>query len=113
MLMVKVYSLINVTLGYLPTLTGAYPDKQGLAISGAISYALAQIRQQQILPGINLSLRFNDSKSELLHTAKALTEMMCNDRVVAVFGPESTCNVEATITSAWNRLMISHVSTAL
>ena len=108
-----VLTLTNLTIGYLPTMTGGYPDKQGLAISGAISYALVQIRQQQILPGINLSLRFNDTKSELLHTTKALTEMMCNDRVVAVFGPETTCNVEATITSAWNRLMISHVSTAL
>ena len=95
-----VLALINVTIGYLPIMTGGFPDKQGLAISGAISYALVQIREQQILPGINLSLRFNDTNSDLLLTNKALTEMMCHDRVVAIFVPESTCNVEATITSA-------------
>lgn len=101
---------VNLTIGYLPTITGDQRDKQGLSISGAITYALEQIQERKILPeGVSLTLQFNDTKSDLLLTTKALSEMMCND-VVAVFGPENTCNVEATISSAWNRLMISHVS---
>ena len=103
-------ALTNLTIGYLPTMSGDYHDKQGLSISGAISYALHQIREKQILPGVHLTLKWNDTKSDLLTTTKALTEMVCHDNVVAVFGPESTCNVEATISSAWNRMMISHVS---
>lgn len=102
--------MVNLTIGYLPTILGEHRDKQGLSISGAITYALKQIEERHILPeGVSLVLQFNDTKSDLLLTTKALTEMMCRD-VVAVFGPENTCSVEATIASAWNRLMISHVS---
>ena len=101
---------VNLTIGYLPTILGEHRDKQGLSISGAITYALKQIQEKRILPdNVSLVLQFNDTRSDLLLTTKALTEMMCKN-VVAVFGPENTCNVEATITSAWNRLMISHVS---
>lgn len=101
---------VNLTIGYLPTILGEHRDKQGLSISGAITYALEQIEAKGILPkGVSLVLQFNDTRSDLLLTTKALTEMMCRD-VVAVFGPENTCNVEATISSAWNRMMISHVS---
>lgn len=101
---------VNLSIGYLPTILGEHRDKQGLSISGAITYALEQIKAEGILPeGVSLDLQFNDTRSDLLLTTKALTEMMCRD-VVAVFGPENTCNVEATITSAWNRMMISHVS---
>ncbi len=100
---------VNLTIGYLPTILGEHRDKQGLSISGAITYALEQIQNKSILPdGVSLVLQFNDTRSDLLLTTKALTEMMCKD-VVAVFGPENTCNVEATISSAWNRMMISHV----
>jgi hypothetical protein len=103
-------SMVNLTIGYLPTILGEHRDKQGLSISGAITYALQQIEEKKILPeGVSLVLQFNDTRSDLLLTTKALTEMMCKD-VVAVFGPENTCNVEATISSAWNRMMISHVS---
>lgn len=102
--------MVNLTIGYLPTILGEHRDKQGLSISGAITYALQQIEEKKILPdGVSLVLQFNDTRSDLLLTTKALTEMMCKD-VVAVFGPENTCNVEATISSAWNRMMISHVS---
>lgn len=101
---------VNLSIGYLPTILGEQRDKHGLSISGAITYALEQIKAEGILPkGVSLDLQFNDTRSDLLLTTKALTEMMCRD-VVAVFGPENTCNVEATITSAWNRMMISHVS---
>lgn len=101
---------VNLTIGYLPNLMGEHREKHGLSISGAITLALEQIKLRKILPdGVNLSLRFNDTKSDQLVTTKALTEMMCRD-VVAVFGPENTCNIEATISSAWNRMMISHVS---
>ncbi|XP_057366529.1 receptor-type guanylate cyclase Gyc76C-like [Daphnia carinata] len=100
--------MVNLTIGYLPTILGEHRDKQGLSISGAITYALKRIEEQKILPeGVSLVLQFNDTRSDLLLTTKSLTEMMCRD-VVAVFGPENTCNVEATIASAWNRLMISH-----
>ena len=99
----------NLTFGYLPTLSGDYRDKQGLSISGAITAAMNTIKESNLLPNISLVLQWNDTKSDLLHTTKSLTEMICND-VVVIFGPESTCNVEATITSSWNRMLISHVS---
>ena len=35
--------------------------------------------------------------------------MLCDDRA-AFFGPEFSCNVEATVAAAWNRIMISYVS---
>ena len=109
-LLVGPASGVNLNIGYLPTILGEHRDKQGLSISGAITYALEQIQNKSILPdGVSLALQFNDTRSDLLLTTKALTEMMCKD-VVAVFGPENTCNVEATISSAWNRMMISHVS---
>ena len=102
-------SIVNLTIGYLPTILGEHREKQGLAISGAITYALERIRQTKLLPdGVSFNVQFTDTKSDLLLTTKSLTEMMCKE-VVAVFGPENTCNVEATIASAWNRLMISHV----
>ncbi|KAI9555200.1 hypothetical protein GHT06_017715 [Daphnia sinensis] len=105
--------MVNLTIGYLPTIMGEHRDKQGLSISGAITYALKQIEERHILPeGVSLVLQFNDTRSDLLLTTKALTEMMCRD-VVAVFGPENTCSVEATIASAWNRLMISHVTKSI
>lgn len=105
--------MVNLTIGYLPTIVGEQRDKQGLSISGAITYALKQIEEQKVLPeGVSLVLQVNDTRSDLLFTTKALTEMMCKD-VVAVFGPENTCSVEATIASAWNRMMISHVSFSL
>ena len=101
---------VNLTIGYLPTILGEHRDKQGLSISGAITYALEHIHQSKLLPdGVSLNLQFNDTRSDLLLTTRSLTEMMCKE-VVAVFGPENTCNVEATIASAFNRLMISHVN---
>ena len=100
---------VNLTIGYLPTIHGEDWDKQGLSISGAITYAIDKIHESGVLPeGVRLALQYNDTKSDLLLSTRILTEMMCHD-VVAVFGPENTCNVEATIASAWNRTMISHV----
>lgn len=101
--------VVNLTIGYLPTIHGDDFDKQGLTISGALTYAIDRIHDSGVLPeGVRLSLQYNDTRSDLLLSTRILTEMMCHD-VVAVFGPENTCNVEATIASAWNRTMISHV----
>ena len=88
---------------------GQYHIADGLTISGALTYAIDKIHESGVLPeGVRLSLQYNDTRSDLLLSTRILTEMMCHD-VVAVFGPENTCNVEATIASAWNRTMISHV----
>lgn len=34
----------NITVGYLPSLTGELRDRQGLTISGALSIALEEVR---------------------------------------------------------------------
>ena len=99
---------LNLTIGYLPTLSGDL-EKTGIAISGAVTYALDRIKQTNMLPNVNLVLQVSDTKSDQLHSTKTVVDMMCSN-VVAVFGLKDTCNVEATITSAFNRMMISHVS---
>ena len=103
--------MVDLTIGYLPTIKAAtVPDKHGLAISGAITYAIDQVRHLKLLPdGVNLRLKFNDTRGDLLVSTKATGDMMM-DGVVAVFGPENTCNIEATIASAFNKLIISHAS---
>ncbi|XP_077302686.1 receptor-type guanylate cyclase Gyc76C-like isoform X2 [Arctopsyche grandis] len=98
----------TLTLGYLTAIKGNAKDRQGLAISGAFTMALDQINSDKdLLPQVKLEMRWNDTRGETVVATRAITDMLCDD-VVAFFGPEGPCNVEAIVTQARNLPMISY-----
>lgn len=98
------------TVGYLTAIKGDLKDRQGLAISGALTLALDEINNSdEILPNVHLALRWNDTKGETVLATRAMTEMIC-DGVTTFFGPEGPCYVEAIVSQSRNIPMISYVS---
>jgi guanylate cyclase, other len=101
-------TILNV--GYLTALKGDLKDRQGLAISGAITMALEEINNDpKILPNVELQLWYNDTRGDTLIATRAITEMICNG-VATIFGPEGSCHVEAIVTQSRNIPMIAYVS---
>lgn len=101
---------LNITVGYLTNIYGTNQDRQGMAISGAITYAIALINSNDsILEGHNLGLLYADTKGDTKTGTAALTDLW-KKGAIAFFGPEDSCVIEATIASAWNLPMISYVS---
>ncbi|KOB74032.1 Guanylyl cyclase at 76C, partial [Operophtera brumata] len=80
----------NITVGYLPAVTGELRDRQGLTISGALSIALEEY--------------------ETVTATRLVTNMSCSG-VVAFFGPEGRCHTEAIIAHSRNLPMISYFDT--
>ncbi|KAK0094944.1 hypothetical protein PV326_009568 [Microctonus aethiopoides] len=127
----------NLTIGYLTAIKGGLKDRQGLAISGAITMALDEDRKvasckglsvawqkptlswditcgvinndPNILPNVNLVMRWSDTRGETVETTRAIVDMIC-DGVAAFFGPEGSCYVEAIVAQSRNIPMISYVS---
>lgn len=98
------------TVGYLTAAKGELKDRQGLAISGALTMALDEINNSdKILPNVKLELRWNDTRGETVVATRAITEMIC-DGVAAFFGPEGPCQTEAIVSQSRNIPMISYVS---
>nr|CAD7429252.1 unnamed protein product [Timema monikensis] len=64
----------------------------------------------ELLPRVELVLKWNDTLGERVKTTQAVVEMLC-EGVSAFFGPEGTCNVEAIVAQSRNVPMISYVST--
>lgn len=62
-----------------------------------------------ILPNVKLVLRWNDTRGETVDATSAMIDMIC-DGVVAFFGPEGPCYVEAIVAQSRNIPMISYVS---
>jgi len=62
-----------------------------------------------ILPNVKLVMRWSDTRGETVEATKAMIDMIC-DGVVAFFGPEGTCFVEATVSESRNIPMMSYVS---
>ncbi|KYM85380.1 hypothetical protein ALC53_04623 [Atta colombica] len=60
-----------------------------------------------ILPNINLVMRWSDTRGETVEATRAMLDMIC-DGVVAFFGPEGTCFVEATVSESRNIPMMSY-----
>ncbi|CAH2086570.1 unnamed protein product [Euphydryas editha] len=98
----------NITIGYLPSIKGEHRDRQGLAISGALSMALKEINDGvELLPDVRLLLEWNDTKCDTVTATRLLTDMSCSG-VVAFFGPEGRCHTEAIIAQSRNLPMISY-----
>ncbi|XP_008543533.1 receptor-type guanylate cyclase Gyc76C [Microplitis demolitor] len=98
----------NLTVGYLTAIKGGLKERQGLAISGAMSMAIDEINNDpNILPNVRLVMRWNDTKGETVEATKAMIDMIC-EGVAAFFGPEGNCFVEATVAQSRNIPMISY-----
>lgn len=98
----------SLTVGYLAALTGTLKDRQGLAVSGALSMALQQVNSNpSILKNIELVLRWNDTKGDRVRATLVITEMLC-DGVAAFIGPEGSCFVESIVSQSRNVPMISY-----
>ncbi|PNF22660.1 hypothetical protein B7P43_G07107 [Cryptotermes secundus] len=98
----------TLTIGYLAALTGTLKDRQGLAVSGALSMALQQVNNNpSILKNIELVLRWNDTKGDRVRATLVITEMLC-DGVAAFIGPEGSCFVESIVSQSRNVPMISY-----
>lgn len=90
---------------------GTLKDRQGLAVSGALSMALQQVNNNpSILKNIELVSRWNDTKGDRVRATLVITEMLC-DGVAAFIGPEGPCFVESIVSQSRNVPMISYVST--
>ena len=98
-----------VDLGYLTAATGELHNRQGRAISGAITYAIEQINNcSGILPDVELKFHYYDTKGEEDRSTEAVVDLICND-TAAFIGPEgSSCHTEAMVASSKNRTMISY-----
>ena len=56
----KVQELV---VGYLPAVKGDVSGRQGISISGAMTYAIEEINNStDLLPGVKLNLRWNDTE---------------------------------------------------
>ncbi|XP_048479666.1 receptor-type guanylate cyclase Gyc76C isoform X2 [Plutella xylostella] len=98
----------SITIGYLPSIKGELRDRQGLAISGALSMALEKINNStEILPQVHIALEWNDTRCDTVTATRLLTDMSCSG-VVAFFGPEGRCHTEAIIAQSRNLPMISY-----
>ncbi|KAJ8722786.1 hypothetical protein PYW07_003966 [Mythimna separata] len=98
----------NLTIGYLPCITGELRDRQGLTISGALSIALEELNNStELLSDVHLNLEWHDTKFDTVTATRLLTDMSCAG-VVAFFGPEGRCNTEAIVAQSRNLPMISY-----
>jgi guanylate cyclase len=110
---VSVCEKTNVTVGYLTVdKTDKFiRNRQGRIISGAITYALQQVNADpHILPNHTLHLIWGDTRGDTLTGVRLLTDQW-RKGVVAFFGLEDSCSVEARVAAAWNLPLISYVST--
>lgn len=81
-----------------------------LALTAGCLVALFQINgDPNILPNVTLLMRWNDTRGETVEATRAMIDMIC-DGVVAFFGPEGSCYVEAIVAQSRNIPMISYVS---
>lgn len=109
---VSVCEKTNITVGYLTVdKTDKFiRNRQGRIISGAITYALQQINADpNILPNHTLNLIWGDTRGDTLTGVRLLTDQW-RQGVVAFFGLEDSCSVEARVAAAWNLPLISYVS---
>jgi class 3 adenylate cyclase/ABC-type branched-subunit amino acid transport system substrate-binding protein len=98
-----------IKIGYLTNIHGRNnQERQGIVISGAITYAISKVNKDLTkLGGRRIELIANDTEGQTLLGTSALLHQW-RQGAVAFFGPEDSCEVEATIASAINLPMISY-----
>ncbi|CAG2169153.1 unnamed protein product, partial [Oppiella nova] len=99
----------TIKIGYLTNIHGRQNvQRQGIVISGAITYAINKINtDSSLLNGRKLELVFNDTNGTTIDGTAAILSQW-RQGVVAFFGPEDSCEVEATIAAALQLPMISY-----
>lgn len=81
--------------------------RQGLVVSGAMTYAIELINRNRTIPGYRMAMVYRDTRGEMLHGTRAVVE--CRDMgAKAFFGPEDSCYVEAALAASLNLPMISY-----
>nr|XP_037286268.1 receptor-type guanylate cyclase Gyc76C-like [Rhipicephalus microplus] len=81
--------------------------RQGLVVSGAMTYAIDLINRNRPIPGHRLEMIYHDTRGEMLQGTRAVVE--CRDKgAKAFFGPEDSCYVEAAVAASLNLPMISY-----
>jgi len=98
-----------IKVGYLTNIHGRNnQQRQGIVISGAITYAISKVNNDTSkLNGKRIELIANDTEGQTLLGTSAILHQW-RQGAVAFFGPEDSCEVEATIASAINLPMISY-----
>jgi len=97
-----------VKLGYLTAAT-KLKGRQGLAISGALSYAVKQINKCScLLPNVELDFVYKDTEGNEQISTESVVDLICND-TAAFIGPEGpNCRFEAMVAGSKNKAMISY-----
>lgn len=98
-----------IKVGYLTNIHGrSHPQRQGIVISGAITYAISRVNKDATrLKGKQIELIANDTEGQTLTGTSAILHQW-RQGAVAFFGPEDSCEVEAAVASAINLPMISY-----
>ncbi|XP_054158024.1 receptor-type guanylate cyclase Gyc76C-like isoform X2 [Oppia nitens] len=99
----------TIKIGYLTNFHGRQNvQRQGIVISGAITYAISKVNANAtILNGRKLEFIFSDTNGSTIDGTAAILSQW-KQGVVAFFGPEDSCEVEATIAAALQLPMISY-----
>lgn len=100
---------VKIPLGYLTAVKGDLYNRQGRAISGALSYAVQQINECAcLLPDVELEFKYYDTEGKENKSTQAVVDLICND-IAAFIGPEGpNCHTEAMVAGSKNRAMISY-----
>ncbi|TRY81202.1 hypothetical protein TCAL_09005 [Tigriopus californicus] len=100
---------VKIPLGYLTAVKGDLYNRQGRAISGALSYAVQQINDCAcLLPDVELEFKYYDTEGKENKSTQAVVDLICND-IAAFIGPEGpNCHTEAMVAGSKNRAMISY-----
>lgn len=101
----------NYTLGLLIPMTDADYPENGQYYASAMSIAVDAVnRQQNLLPGHNISFIWNDTacwKEDT--TIRGLLHQMYEANVAAIIGPACLCNTSARIAASFDLPMISYL----
>lgn len=97
-----------IKIGYLTNIHGQNSQRQGIVISGALSYAIDKLNNDTSrFPNRRFELIANDTHGNTLVGTAAMLDQW-REGALAFFGPEGSCEVEATLASAINLPMISY-----
>ncbi|KAK8784154.1 hypothetical protein V5799_009484 [Amblyomma americanum] len=83
--------------------------RQGLIVSGAMTYAVDMVNKERRIPGYEMRMLYRDTRGEMLQGTRSVLECWRNG-AIAFFGPEDSCYVEAAVASSLNLPMISYFS---